>query len=201
MIDKNRLLAITDGIIAIAATIMVLQLDIPTEASFRAVAAQWPTMLAYIISFLQIFLAWHEHHDSIANAEHINHRIFLINCLWLFFVTLLPFATGVIGHSLAHAPSMRLYIVVLLLVQLSITVESKAIEKLNNCPILDREVIHVIRYISVGGYMLAGAGTFYHAYLGFGIVIALTTTEIILICLYDRKINQKVKAILQNGTE
>ncbi|MBQ1470935.1 MAG: DUF1211 domain-containing protein, partial [Eubacterium sp.] len=39
MIDKNRLLAITDGIIAIAATIMVLQLDIPTEASFRAVAA------------------------------------------------------------------------------------------------------------------------------------------------------------------
>ena len=96
---------------------------------------------------------------------------------------------------------MRLYIVMLLLVQLSITVESKAIEKLNNCPILDREVIHVIRYISVGGYMLAGAGAFYHAYLGFGIVIALTTTEIILICLYDRKINQKVKAILQNGTE
>ena len=68
-------------------------------------------------------------------------------------------------------------------------------------PILNKTGILRANRGSQGGYMLAGAGTFYHAYLGFGIVIALTTTEIILICLYDRKINQKVKAILQNGTE
>ena len=141
MIDQNRLLAITDGIVAIAATIMVLQLVVPKEVSMEAVAEQWPTLVAYIISFIQIFLAWHEHHDSVFNAKYINHRIFLINCLWLFFITLLPFVTGVVGHSPDHQASMLLYILVLFLIQLTITIESRGISKLNKTPILDYEVI------------------------------------------------------------
>ena len=77
MIDKGRLMAITDGIVAIAATIMALELTVPEKFSLAAVNAQMPTMVAFLISFVQIFLAWHEHHDSFAFAEKINHRIFL----------------------------------------------------------------------------------------------------------------------------
>jgi len=193
MIDQNRLLAITDGIVAIAATIMVLQLVVPKEVSMEAVAEQWPTLVAYIISFIQIFLAWHEHHDSVFNAKYINHRIFLINCLWLFFITLLPFVTGVVGHSPDHQASMLLYILVLFLIQLTITIESRGISKLNKTPILDYEVIKKIRIISFAGYLLAAASTFVNPFLAYIIILALSFVEILLMCLYDIKIGKQRK--------
>ena len=191
MIDQNRLLAITDGIVAIAATIMVLQLVVPKEVSMDAVAEQWPTLVAYIISFIQIFLAWHEHHDSVFNAKYINHRIFLINCLWLFFITLLPFVTGVVGHSPDHQASMLLYILVLFLIQLTITIESRGISKLNKTPILDYEVIKKIRIISFAGYLLAAASTFVNPFLAYIIILALSFVEILLMCLYDIKLGKQ----------
>ena len=81
--DKGRLLALTDGIIAIAATIMVLELEIPDKLSGEALLGQLPTIMAYIISFLQIWIVWHSHHDSFRSAENINDRVFLLNVLWV----------------------------------------------------------------------------------------------------------------------
>ncbi len=193
MIDKNRLLAITDGIVAIAATIMVLQLVIPEDVTIASVMEQWPTFIAYVISFVQVFLAWHEHHDSLANAEYINHRIFLINCLWLFFITLLPFATGVVGHSPDSQAAMLLYILILFLVQLCITIESCAITKLNNTVVLDHEVIRVIRIISFAGYVFAAASTFLSPFAAYIIILVLSFAEITLMCTYDIKIGKLLK--------
>lgn len=193
MINKDRLLAITDGIVAIAATIMVLQLSIPDRAGLSAMAAQWPIMLAYIISFLQIFLAWHEHHDSIAPAEWINHRIFLINCVWLFFITLLPFVTGIVGKSPDHTPSMLLYIGVLLLVQLSITIESRAIQKLNDCVIVDAPVIRQIRIMSFVGYGAAAVCALIYPIASFAIILILTIAEIVVMCRYDSKVTARIR--------
>ena len=93
MIEKDRLLALTDGIIAVAATIMVLQLSVPEEISWAAIGKQAPVVFASLISFMQIFLAWHEHHDACADARFFNHRIMFVNALWLFCITILPFAT------------------------------------------------------------------------------------------------------------
>ncbi len=193
MIDQNRLLAITDGVVAIAATIMVLQLVVPEEISMAAVAEQWPTLVAYIISFIQIFLAWHEHHDSVFNAKYINHRIFLINCLWLFFITLLPFVTGVVGHSPDHQASMLMYIMMLFLIQLTITIESRSICKLNNTPILDYEVIKKIRIISFAGYILAAASTFINPFFAYIIILTLSFVEILFMCLHDIKIGKQLR--------
>ena len=193
MINKDRLLAITDGIVAIAATIMVLQLTIPEKAGFAAVAAQWPVMLAYIISFLQIFLAWHEHHDSVAPAEWINHRIFLVNCAWLFFITLLPFVTAIVGRSPDDRASMLLYIGVLFLVQLVIIIESRMIVNLNNCTIVDAPVIRQIRIISFAGYAAAAVCALIHPFSSFIIILILTAAEIIVMCRYDGRVTAKIK--------
>ena len=193
MIDKNRLYAITDGIVAIAATIMVLQLVVPKEVSLAAFTEQWPVLAAYIVSFIQIFLAWHEHHDSVFNAKYINHRIFLINCLWLFFITLLPFVTGVVGHSPDHQASMLLYILILFLIQLMITIESRSICKLNKTQVLDYEVIKKIRIISFAGYLSAAASTFIDPRIAYIIVLALSFVEILFMCLYDIKIGKLLK--------
>lgn len=192
MIEKGRLMAITDGIVAIAATIMVLQLKVPDQVSMAAVKEQWPTFLAYIISFIQIFMAWHEHHDSFAFAERINHRIFLVNCLWLFFITMLPLTTGIIGESPRHMPSILLYIAMLLLVQMTITIESHMIRKLNGTPILDEEVIRKIRVISFAGYIIAAVSTMIKPVSGLVIILILSAAEIFMVCAFDRKIDPSV---------
>ena len=188
MINKDRFLAITDGIVAIAATIMVLELDIPDKASLAAISAQWPTMLAYIISFVQVFLAWHEHHDSLALAKLINHRVFLLNCLWLFFITLLPFTTGIVGRSPNHTSSVLLYIAVLFAQQLAITIESVAVRRLNGTPLLDAEVIKPLRIITLIVYVIAAIGTVFLPISGLIIILALSLGSIIAICVYDRKL-------------
>ena len=81
MIDQNRLLAITDGIVATAATIMVLQLVVPKEVSMDAVAEQWPTLVAYIISFAGYLLA--------AASTFVNPFLAYIIILALSFVEIL----------------------------------------------------------------------------------------------------------------
>ena len=193
MINKYRLLAITDGIVAIAATIMVLQLVVPEKAGVAAIAAQWPILLAYIISFLQIFLAWHEHHDSVAPAEWINHRIFLMNCVWLFFITLLPFVTGIVGKSPDHTPSMLLYIGVLFMVQLVISIESRMIVNLNNCTIIDAPVIRKIRIMSFIGYGAAAVCALINPAFSFLVIIILSVGEIVVMCNYDSKVTAKLR--------
>ena len=193
MINKDRLLAITDGIVAIAATIMVLQLVVPEKASVSAIAAQWPILLAYIISFLQIFLAWHEHHDSVAPADWINHRIFLVNCVWLFFITLLPFATGIVGNSPDHTPSMLLYIGVLFMIQLVISIESRMIVNLNSCTIVDAPVIKKIRVMSFVGYGVAAVCALIHPAFSFVVILILTAAEIVAMCSYDSKVTAKIR--------
>ena len=192
MIDKGRLMAITDGIVAIAATIMALELTVPEQFSLAAVNAQMPTMVAFLLISVQIFLAWHEHHDSFAFAEKINHRIFLLNCLWLLFITLLPFATGLIGQSANHKYSVLVYIALLFLVQLSITIESRAIRKLNKTPILDEEVIKKIRIISFTGYIIAAVCALVVPVSGLIVVLVLSAVEIVFVCLYDIKISKHI---------
>ena len=188
MINKDRMLAITDGIVAIAATIMVLELAVPDEVTAAAIEERWPILLAYVISFTQIFLAWHEHHDSLALAKRINHRVFLLNCLWLFFITLLPFTTGIVGRSPNHTSSVLLYIAVLFAQQLAITIESVAVRRLNGTPLLDAEVIKPLRIITLIAYVIAAIGTVFLPISGLIIILALSLGSIIAICVYDRKL-------------
>ena len=93
-LNKERLIAFTDAIIAIAATIMVLELAVPVVDSWRGLAAEWPTFLAYLISYIMIYLVWYSHHNLFEKATVVSTRTFLINGLWLFFLTLVPFTVA-----------------------------------------------------------------------------------------------------------
>lgn len=187
MIQKDRLIAVTDGIIAVAATIMVMQLHVPERATLSAAREQFPTLLAYIISYLQVFLAWHEHHDAFANAKAINHRIFLLNCLWLFFITLLPYATGIVGNSPNDRASVLLYLAILFLQSLIITIVSKQIEHLNQTDSLDNDIIHVLRKVTFPGYALAAVCTLIKPLAAFVVVVASCVISVGIVCYYDRK--------------
>lgn len=188
MINKERLTAITDGIIAVAATVMVLRLDIPDKVSLAAIRERIPTLIAYIISYTQIFLAWHEHHDSFAKAEKINHRIFLMNTLWLFLITMLPFVTGVLGQSPTHRPTILLYLFVLLLQAAVQMLECRMIEKLNGIRMLDADIIAIIRRITFIGCGFAAVFAFVCPAAAMWIVVCMSIISVILIIWFDRTI-------------
>ena len=118
-INKGRLEAITDGIIAIAATIMVLELHTPLTNDWAGLKDLRTTFVAYIISFFMIYFVWRMHHDLFNQAEIITRRAFMCNGIWLFFLTLVPFTTGWIGSAPDATLPALLYPVNLLLWSLS----------------------------------------------------------------------------------
>ncbi len=187
MINKERLISITDSIIAVAATVMVLRLDIPEMASQAAVRERVPILTAYVISYMQIFLAWHEHHDSFIHAEKINHRIFLMNTIWLFLITMLPFVTGVLGQSPTHRPTILLYLAVLVLQICVQTLECRMIEKLNGIRMQDADIVNVIRVLTLAGCGIAAAFAFFCPAASIWIVVFVSLISIILMVRYDRR--------------
>ena len=105
--NKERLVAFTDAIVAIAATIMVLELHTPITDDWQGLREEWPTFLAYLISFSVIYVVWYNHHNLFAKAEVVTTRTFLLNGLWLFFLTLVPFTTGWVGSAVGASHSGR----------------------------------------------------------------------------------------------
>ncbi len=191
MLDKNRFISITDAIIAVAATIMVLKLNIPEYASAEAIKSQLPVLTAYVISFMQIFLDWHEHHDTFIYAEKINHRIFLLNCVWLMTITLIPFATGMVGQNTDHKESLLVYIGILLIEQLLLIAESKMVSDLNGIEIHDRMIIRKTRIITLVALSLGMLAALLVPALALAIVLVGCAVNIVLICVYDKQISAK----------
>jgi len=101
--DLERLINLTDAIFAFAITLMVLELTVP-EVTGNAVAtelstpliSEWPTFLIYIISFIIISEWWMAHHHIFQHIKKIDRTIIILNFLFLFFITLIPFHTSLI---------------------------------------------------------------------------------------------------------
>ena len=95
----ERLLALSDGMIAIIITIMVLELKVPHSADPAALVELWPVFLAYGLSYLQAGVYWVNHHSMFARAEKVDSRVVWLNLLFLFVLSLIPFATAYAGES------------------------------------------------------------------------------------------------------
>ena len=95
--EKNRLEAFSDGVLAIIITIMVLELSQPAGDGLKDLLALWPTLMAYGISFLFVAIYWVNHHLIFLKAERINVKILWCNIAWLFVMSLIPFATAWVG--------------------------------------------------------------------------------------------------------
>ena len=177
--DKGRLLALTDGIIAIAATIMVLELEIPDRLSGEALLRQLPTIMAYIISFLQIWIVWHSHHDSFMSAENINDRVFLLNVLWVLCITLYPFVTGILGRDITSKWAELLYIGILALSSILFQILDSQLVKVNPKIKPNRIRNKRVRIALFGGYIIASIGACFVPVLGLTIVGAMCVVWII----------------------
>jgi uncharacterized membrane protein len=96
---KERLLAFSDGVIAIIITIMVLELKVPHGAEWTALAKLLPVFLSYVLSFIYIAIYWNNHHHLMHTVTRVNGLILWANTHLLFWLSLIPFATGWMGEN------------------------------------------------------------------------------------------------------
>lgn len=92
--SKGRLEAFSDGVLAIIITIMVLEMSAPEGDTWSALADLVPTFIGYLISYVYIGIYWVNHHRLIAGAQKISGQTLWSNLLWMFCVSLIPFATS-----------------------------------------------------------------------------------------------------------
>jgi uncharacterized membrane protein len=112
---KSRLEAFSDGVIAILITIMVLELRVPEGADVRAIAPILPVFLTYVLSYVFLGIYWNNHHHLLQAADRINGGILWANLHLLFWLSLIPFVTGWMGHNHFAALPTAAYGAVLLL--------------------------------------------------------------------------------------
>ena len=97
--NKGRLEAFSDGVIAILITIMVLELKVPHGADIEALRPLLPVFLTYVLSYVFLGIYWNNHHHMLQAAHKINGKILWANLHLLFWLSLIPFATGWMGEN------------------------------------------------------------------------------------------------------
>lgn len=113
--DKNRLEAFSDGVIAIIITIMVLEMKVPHGDAFEALSPLIPVFFSYVLSFVYLGIYWNNHHHMLKTCRKVTGPMLWANIHLLFWLSLIPFATGWMGENhFAKAPCV-VYGVILLL--------------------------------------------------------------------------------------
>jgi uncharacterized membrane protein len=111
--NKTRLEAFSDGVIAILITIMVLELHVPHSPDWSALRDVAPVFIAYLLSFIFVGVYWNNHHHMLHAADKVDGAILWANLHLLFWLSLVPFVTDWIGeHYTETAPTVLYGIVV-----------------------------------------------------------------------------------------
>jgi len=123
----NRLEAFSDGVIAILITIMVLDLRPPESGSFRQLLPLWPVFGSYILSFVYVGIYWNNHHHMFHCAEEVRGGILWANLHWLFWLSMVPFATAWMGENHFASEPTALYGVVLFMTSIAYFILQRSI--------------------------------------------------------------------------
>jgi uncharacterized membrane protein len=104
--QKNRVEAFSDGVLAIVITIMVLELKVPHATELAGLKPLLPVFLSYVLSFIYLGIYWNNHHHMFHSTKHVNGGILWANLHLLFWLSLFPFTTGWMGENhLASTPT------------------------------------------------------------------------------------------------
>ncbi|HFI0174841.1 TPA: TMEM175 family protein, partial [Streptococcus suis] len=101
--NKARLEAFTDAIVAIVVTILVLELPKIESFTFESLLSNWQPYLVYIGTFVVLVGVWYQHHNLFDYAENINRKVFWANALWLLIQSFIPY----ISAWMAEFPDSR----------------------------------------------------------------------------------------------
>jgi TMEM175 potassium channel family protein len=94
----GRTEAFSDGVIAVAITLLILDVHVPDVQTglLPALLHQWPTYLGYVTSFLVITIFWANHHDMFRHIQQVDYALLIINAFFLMCIAFIPFATALL---------------------------------------------------------------------------------------------------------
>lgn len=107
--QKGRLEAFSDGVLAIILTIMVLELKVPHGADFPALLLLLPVFLSYVLSFVYVGIYWNNHHHLLSSTRQVSGGVLWANLHLLFWLSLVPFTTGWMGENHFAPATLAMY--------------------------------------------------------------------------------------------
>lgn len=184
---KGRIEAFSDGVIAVAITLLVLNLRVPDPSGpgglAGGLAAMWPDLLAYVISFLAIGIMWISHHGMLRRLAAVDHSILVANIILLLCIVVLPFTTSLFATYLRSPGEAWLAAVIyagMFMVTSAVFVAMQVLvvtrrPALLRAPLDAAERRSIVRRgaIAVPGYLLAAAAGFVTPYATLAICTAL----------------------------
>ena len=124
---KGRLEAFSDGVLAIILTIMVLEMKVPHGNTPEALRPLLSTFCSYVLSFVYIGIYWNNHHHMLHTVKTVSAGVLWANLHLLFWLSLVPFATGWLGENHFTSLPMALYGVILFMAAIAYTILVRAI--------------------------------------------------------------------------
>lgn len=129
--NKNRLEAFSDGVLAIIITIMVLELKVPHNPTWQTYLDAFPIFISYGLSFVLVGLYWSTHHHLFHLAQKVDNKVLWMNMLTLFWQSLIPFTTATMGENKFTSITVMAYAFVLAMSTLSHTFLVNSLIKLH----------------------------------------------------------------------
>lgn len=172
--NKNRLEAFSDGVLAIIITIMVLELKVPHGAALVDLIPLVPVFMSYVLSFIYVAIYWNNHHHMMQLVKKVNGKVLWANLHLLFWLSLFPFATAWMGENHFQAWPVIIYGGVALMTSIAYFILERALVTLHgaNSGLAKAYGADIKGKISTGIYVLSIAGSFISPWLGiFGYVL------------------------------
>src|SRR5215470_3402271 len=129
--NKGRLEAFSDGVLAVIITIMVLEMKSPRGTSLVALEPVIPVLLTYVLSFVYIGIYWNNHHHLLHATQRVNGATLWANLHLLFWLSLIPFTTAWMGDNHFDSWPVAVYGIVLLLAGVAYFILTRALIRLH----------------------------------------------------------------------
>jgi len=189
--EKGRLEAFSDGVIAVIITIMVLELHPPHEASLQALLEVSHPFFAYVLSFVYVAIYWNNHHHLFQAVDKVNGRVLWANNALLFCLSLVPFVTNWLGETDFALWPMVIYGVILFLPGATYGILTRALIDLHGPDAMLSQAVGTgyKEWLSLVFYALGIAGAFIHPYIAFALYMAVASMWFIP----DRRIERRIE--------
>jgi len=169
--NKNRLEAFSDGVLAIIVTIMVLEMKAPFGAEWDNLSELVPKFISYLFSFIMVWIYWNNHHHLFQTVQKVNGKVLLANGFLLFCLSLQPFVTAWMGENHFARNPVILMSGVLLLSAIAYTILTFTLIKLHGSDSVLRKAIESDKKgkISTLAYVIAIPLAYIHPLISCGI--------------------------------
>ena len=177
----DRLNALTDGVIAIVLTIMVLELKFPAEPTLRAVAAVLPLLAAYLLAFVNVAIFWNNHHHMMQSAKKVTGAVLWANHSLLFCLTLFPLMIRWIDEVGVTSLPVAAFGVVLIASAIAYLFLERALMRAEGEESVVRRAVGAgfKEWISFSGYVAAVPLAFVSPYISVAIYVAVSIVWIV----------------------